>query len=273
MRVMTNRLDGLTVAIPESRFREEFATLFERTGAQVRVCPLMTETVLEDQSSTRQFIDLVIASQLDVMIFFTGIGTNLILKEAEAIGKREALLDGLAKITIVSRGSKSTAALRKANVRIDVIPRTATTDGLIEVLSTHDLKGRRVALQLYGTPNPKLCSALVSQGAEVFPISVYSYSPASTPGNVDAFVHDILDEQVQIIVFTSAPQVHALFEAAAGIGLAQALRDCLTFRVQVASIGEVTSSALETHDVRPHIVPEEPKMGPMVKAICTTRSF
>jgi uroporphyrinogen-III synthase len=272
MRVVDRPLDGVTVAIPESRFREEFATLFERAGASVRLCPLMTETILEDKSSTRAFIDRAVSSNLDITIFMTGIGTNLILQEAESIGKREALLAALARETIVSRGSKSTAALRKAGIRIDWIPETATTEGLIDLLAGHDLHDRQIAVQLYGTPNPTLVSALESRGAHVFPISVYTYSAASDPRDVESFIRNIVKGEVQIMVFTSAPQVHALFDAAAALGLDALLRDNLGRQTEVASIGEVTSRALQRYNVRPQIVPDEPKMGPMVRAICTTRS-
>ena len=66
-----------------------------------------------------------IAGKLDFAVFMTGIGTTLILQEAAAAGRREELLRALAGMTVVSRGSKSTAALRKANIRIDLIPETA----------------------------------------------------------------------------------------------------------------------------------------------------
>jgi uroporphyrinogen-III synthase len=264
-------LTVITVAIPESRFAGEFRTLFERTGAEVLACPLLKESVTEDRSSTHRFIDLAIAETFDLTIFMTGIGTNLILREAESLGKREALLGALERMTIVSRGSKSTAALRKASVRIDMIPKAATTEGLIEVLQSHDLRERNIAVQLYGTPNPMLCDALTSQGGHVFPISVYTYVRASDASHIELFVHDIIAGKAQVIVFTSAPQVHALFDAAITLGLEPALQGSLTRHVQVASIGEVTTRALAAHHIQPHIVPDEPKMGPMVKAICTSR--
>ena len=271
MRVLDRPLEGVTIAIPESRFGTEFADMFQRLGARVHLCPLTTETVLADQSITRTFVDLAISGALDLVILMTGIGTNLILNEADTMGKRQALLESLANVTILSRGSKSTAALRKANVRIDIIPSAATTEGVIDALDGRDLTGKRIAVQLYGTPNPVLCSGLERRGATVVPVSVYTYSPASDHREIELLIQDLIRGPINIIVFTSAPQVHALFETAANLGLTAALRDSLQARTQVASIGEVTTRALEQYGVRPHIVPEQPKMGPMVKAICTTR--
>ena len=110
---------------------------------------------------------------------------NLILNEADAMGKRQALLESLANVTILSRGSKSTAALRKANIRIDSIPSAATTEGVIDALQDRDLTAKRIAVQLYGTPNPVLCSALERRGATVIPVSVYTYSPASDRSEIE----------------------------------------------------------------------------------------
>src|SRR5262245_14807329 len=185
MRVLDHPLEDLTIAIPESRFGTEFSEMFERLGARVHLCPLTKETVLEDRSSTRNFIDLVISGGLDIVIFMTGIGTNLIFGEAEVMGKRDELIDSLSKLTVLSRGSKSTAALKKARVRIDIIPRVATTEGVIQALDGHDITGKRIGVQLYGTPNPTLCSALECRGATVCPVSVYRYSPASDLSEVE----------------------------------------------------------------------------------------
>jgi uroporphyrinogen-III synthase len=272
MRVLAQPLQGVTVAIPESRYGEEFARLFERVGAQVRSCPLMTEEIVENRSSIREFIERTSESQFDIAIFMTGIGTSLIFNEADSLDQRETLVSALSTMTVVSRGSKSTAALRKANVRIDLIPQTATSEGLINMFRRIHLTGRRIAVQLYGTPNPLLTGALEQMGAEVFPVSVYTYREVSSAAEVETFIRELIDGRIQIIAFTSAPQVTTLFESARLSGLRESLIESLRERIQVASIGEVTTRALSAAGIRPHIVPAESKMGPLVQAICTTRS-
>ncbi len=271
MRVLEQPLQGVTVAIPESRYGEEFARLFERAGAQVRHCPLMTEEIVEQRSGIREFIDRTVTSQFDVVIFMTGIGTSLIFNEADVLNQRQSLLSALSTMTVVSRGSKSTAALRKANVRIDLIPQSATSEGLIEMFSRTHIAGRRIAIQLYGTANPALTGALQEMGAEVFPVSVYTYREVSSAGEVETFIRELIGGSIQIIAFTSASQVTALFETARLRGLLENLMESLTERVQVASIGEVTTRALVAVGIGPDIVPTESKMGPLVQAICTTR--
>jgi uroporphyrinogen-III synthase len=302
VRIVDQPLRGITVGIPEARFAEALAKLFERTGARVESCPLVTEEILEDRSSIKSFIDRTIANGFDIVIFMTGIGVRLIFQEAHAIDKWEDFLSALSKTVVVSRGSKSTTALTQANVRIDIIPKSATSEGLIEVLQASNVAGRRIAIQLYGTPNPVLTSALQRSGAEVLPVPVYSYTTASAASDVEAFIRKLFSGEIQIIVFTSAPQVHALFQAAENLKTSsnrehreagavgslpklggetraarrrgsETLARILADGVQVASIGAVTTRALQAYGIHPQIVPDQPKLGALVQAICTTRSF
>lgn len=272
MRVLGQPLQGLTVGVPESRYSEEFGRLFERAGAQVRFCPLMTEEIVEDRSSIQDFIDRAIDGQFDVVIFMTGIGASLIFNEAEAAGRRHPLLSALSKVIIVSRGSKSASALKKKGVRVDWIPDAATSEGLIEMFRQRQIASRRVALQLYGTANPQLTEGLRRLGAQVSPVSVYTYREVSTPAVVASLIRELIAGEIQVIAFTSAAQVVTLLETARKMGLLETLIDALRDRMHVASIGEVTTRALSTYGIRPHIVPEEPRMGPMVQIICTTLS-
>src|SRR5690349_14268388 len=99
MRILERPLEGMTIAIPESRFGAEFADMFQRLGARVHACPLTTETLLADRTSIRTFVDLAVSGGLDLVIFMTGVGTNLILDEADAVEKRQALLESLANVT------------------------------------------------------------------------------------------------------------------------------------------------------------------------------
>jgi uroporphyrinogen-III synthase len=159
------------------------------------------------------------------------------------------------------------AALRQFGVRVDVIPENPTTEGVIEALRTRDLKDRRVGVQLYGTPNPQLVAALQSRGAKVVPLQVYAYGAAADPSSVKALITKIVNREIQVLTFTSAPQVRMLFEIASQLGISTDLEQGLNNGVVIASIGEVTSRALQEHGLVPAIVPEQPRMKPMAQAV------
>jgi uroporphyrinogen-III synthase len=120
---------------------------------------------------------------------------------------------------------------------------------------------------LYGTPNPQLVSALEAQGATVIPVQVYAYGAAADLAAVKEFISRIIDGHIQVIAFTSAPQVGMLFDFAAQLGATNDLATALQTRLAVASIGEVTSRALQAKGVAPGIVPSQSKMAALVQAV------
>jgi uroporphyrinogen-III synthase len=264
---MAGPLENISVAILEHRFTKEFSTLFEKLGATVYACPLLEEKPVENREELQTFVRHVLDGQIDMMIFLTGVGARFLVAESESMGERDGFLQALGNMTIVVRGPKPVAALRQLGLRAHVTPENPTTEGVIEALRSQDLHGRRVGIQLYGTPNPQLVSALEAKGASVRPVQVYAYGAAADSGAVSTLIGRILDGSVRVIAFTSQPQVRMLFDFATQSHVADALRNALNTKVAVASIGEVTSRALQEIGIVPRIVPAQSKMAALVQAV------
>jgi uroporphyrinogen-III synthase len=264
---MAGPLENITVAILEHRFTKEFSILFEKLGASVHACPMLEEKPVENRDELQAFVRHVLGGNLDMMIFLTGVGARFLVAEAEAIGVKDDFIKALSKLTVVVRGPKPVAALRQLGLSPDITPQTPTTEGVIEALKSHDLRGRRIGVQLYGTPNPQLVSALETQGASVTPVQVYAYGTASDLTAVNELISRIIDGGIQVIAFTSAPQVRMLFDFASQLSMADTLAAALQKRVAVASIGEVTSRALQAKGITPKIVPAQSKMAALVQAV------
>src|SRR5215470_14137798 len=264
---MAQPLRNVTVAIVEHRFTKEFSTLFQRLGATVYACPLLLEKPVENREELQGFVRQVIAGSFDMMIFLTGVGARFLVAEADSIGMQKNFLNALGNLVVVVRGPKPVNALRQLGVRIDVIPENPTTEGVIEALRNRDLQAKRIGVQLYGTPNPQLVSALEGKGATVTPVQVYAYGTASDSTAVKDLISRIVGEQIQVIAFTSAPQVGMLFDVAAQLGIADALSKAIQAHVSVASIGEVTSRALKDKGITARIVPAQAKMRALAEAV------
>jgi uroporphyrinogen-III synthase len=264
---MARPLEHITIGILEHRFTKEFSSLLERFGATVYACPLLEEKPVENRQELEDFVRQLASGTLDLMIFLTGVGARFLVSAAESIGLKDEFLQALNKMTIVVRGPKPVAALRQFGIHVDIIPENPTTEGVIEALRGRDLVGLHAGVQLYGTQNPQLVSALEAKGANVVPVQVYAYGAAADSGSVNALITKIMKGEIQVIAFTSAPQVRMLFDFARQFGnpgnLAAKLRDS----VVIASIGEVTSRALEELHLIPTIVPKQPKMGALAQAV------
>ena len=257
---MSRPLDGVRVAITENRYPEQLAQLLERLGATVLSCPLLKETPIEDASGARRFISICENTQIDYIVFYTGVGVDILFR---AVNKPEVV----SRSKILARGPKAVNALKRAGLRADFVADTATTEGIVRTLSQEKLNGKTILVQLYGRETPELLGALQKQGATVIGISIYSYTQASDSSAIEDLVRKVLAREIDAITFTSATQVPFLFRTADALVDPAAFRKRMNKDVVVASVGEVTSKALRDAGVEPRVAPAEPKMAPMVKAL------
>ncbi len=262
------RMNGQVIAILESRTRDALADLVRTRGGTPLSAPALAEVPDLDPAALAAEIVAWQAAPPDVFVFQTGVGTRALFDATDTLGRTGALLAALERACVVVRGPKPTAALRARKVRIDLAARDPfTTDEVLDELAATPLQGRRVVVQRYGDANARLMQALESRGAQVAELTTYRWS---LPADLAPLLHLIgeLDrDAIDLVMFTSASQVHNLFAVAGdGDGRAAALRAGLN-RAQVASIGPVCSAALRHAGVRVDVEADPPKLGPLMTAI------
>jgi uroporphyrinogen-III synthase len=266
---MSKALENRTIAITEHRFEKALISLIERHGAKVISCPLLEERPVRNRSELRAFIGQIINDDFDFVVFFTGVGARFIGEEAASMDQSEEFKKALKRMTVVARGPKPRAAMGKLGLSVDRAPEKATSEGLLELFREEPLEGKRVGVQLYGSPNPGFVSGLKDLGARVSIVQVYDYGPASDTNRVLDFIETLLSGGVDAITFTSAPQVESLFQTAGTAGRADELCAAFKDRISVAVVGEVTGRALTRLGVVVRILPTAPKMAPLADAIAS----
>lgn len=256
-------LDGLKVVAFESRRAVEIAELIRRRGGVAVSAPSMREVPLEGNRDVIDYIELLEAGGIDIVILMTGVGLRTLIKAAAPSRSPEQVAHALSTAKLVARGPKPVAALREIGLTPDLtVPEPNTWR---EILTTLDARlpvnGKLVAVQEYGIENPDLIAALKAKGARVRRVSIYGWALPDDLEPLRGAISAITDRQVDIALFTSATQIDHLFQVAADDG--DRLR--LAFaRVLVASIGPVCSEALRQHGIAPDIEPAHPKMGQLV---------
>jgi uroporphyrinogen-III synthase len=262
-------LANLRVAIFESRMAGTTAELIARQGGVALLAPALREVPLGDSSEIGAFVEQLLAGQLDVVIFETGVGVRYLTAAIETRVPRETWLGALARARVVARGPKPTAALRELKVRIDVqVPEPNTWH---ETLAALDQKlpvlGLRVAVQEYGKPIPELVAGLEKRGATVTRVAVYRWALPEDLAPLRAAVEEIAAGRVGAALFTSAQQIEHLLRIAAERGREVDLREALEHDTLVASVGPTTSEALRDHGLPVDIEPEHPKLGHLIAAL------
>ena len=248
-------LTGRTVAVPETRELEVFAAMLERRGARVLRCPLVAIRDAPDPQPVLAFARAFAAGACDDLILTTGEGLRRILGciERHAGALREPFVQALGRVRKITRGPKPARALRELGLKPDLPVQPPTTAGIIATLAAHDLHGRRVGVQLYGTePNTALIEFLEDSGATVTCVAPYVYADAADEAAVRALLTQLAGGEVDAIAFTSTPQVERLFAVAPAESVRAALAHTL-----VAAVGPVVAGTLERHGITPALMPDE----------------
>ena len=268
---MTNdspSLAGLRVASLESRRADDIARLIERFGGQAFVSPSMREVPIDENREAIDFAHRLITGGIDVMIFLTGVGFKHLLAAVERHVDRQRYLDALSDIVTICRGPKPVAAM--AEVGLKPAHRVPEPNTWRELLATIDagiaIANQNVGVQEYGITNRSLIAGLEARGAHVVNVRVYQWELPADTAPLAENVRAIAAGQRDVVLFTSGHQAANLLRMAQQLGLEQQLREALSQTV-VASIGPTTSEMLQDHDLPVDLMPEHPKMGPLVAAV------
>jgi uroporphyrinogen-III synthase len=237
-------LQGRRIAVPESRELDLFAGMLERQGAIAIRCPLVSIHDVEDAAPVHAWLQRHAGGQHDSLVLYTGEGLTRLLGFARRSGMEAEVIAGLRRTRKIVRGPKPAKVLRSIGLSPDVTAEEPTTAGLIATLSTHDLRGRRVGVQLYPGGEDLLTGFLDESGAEADPILCYRYASDEEDERVVRLVDEIVTGVIDLIAFTSTAQVRRLQEVARKSDRAAAL-DAAMQRVLIAAIGPVTAQAVE----------------------------
>jgi uroporphyrinogen-III synthase len=261
-------LSGRHIAIPEAREQRVLARLLRNRGAQVLEVPLVSILDAPDPAPVLRWIEHFIATPPALLILLTGEGLRRLLSLAEKAGLREDFVKTLASVPVLSRGPKPERVLRDLGLAATHAAAAPTTDGVITTLQTLHLKGVRVGVQLYGEdPNLKLMDALQSAGAQAEPVAPYVYADQEADEKVRALLHALAAGEVDVLAFTSQPQLKRLQEVAQRYGQEADLETGLK-RTVLAAVGPVVKDQLEQAGYPVAIVPERVYfMKPLVLAI------
>ncbi|HVW30316.1 MAG TPA: uroporphyrinogen-III synthase [Polyangiaceae bacterium] len=256
------------VALLESRMSRELARLVEKHGGDPVCVPAVRESYELDAATAGELVSRLLSGAYDIVVFMTGVAVTLLFEIAEQIGRRPDLVVGLKGLTTVCRGPKPTAALRGFGVPPTLTARESFTSAeVIDAFSTLEVAGRRVLLFHYGERSEALAETLVARQAILDERWLYRWQLPEDTSGLERLARSIVAGELDALAVTCQIQFRHLLQVAEGIGLSSDLIRTLNERMVVGAVGPTCRAILQVYGVDAHVVPEHPKMGPLIVSL------
>lgn len=245
-----------TIALmrPESSLAESIRMAEER-GLSVLSAPMMALEPMVDGRFER-FLQELSKESIDYVVFTSSNGVSYALKLAEASVGRSELLKRLNGTQVAAIGAKTKRSLESLGVRVDHVPRTYSSEGLVDLFAELGVKGKKIAILRSTHGSDQLVSGLVGLGAHVDDVPVYTIG---MPGDVESakrLVRRAARGDIDVFCFTSTMMVKNFLEIARSLGLVDEVIARMN-GAKVAAIGRPTVRALESYGIDVGIIPQE----------------
>ena len=260
-------LSGLRVVSFESRRAEEMRRLIHRFGGEPLVAPSMREVPLEDQREVWQFAQRLFAGTVDVLVLLTGVGTRTLVQVLTAQHPRDGIVRALAKLTLVARGPKPVSALAELQLRPHItVPEPNTWQDILAALDAKlPQRNLRIAVQEYGVTNHALLDGLAKRSAEVIRVPIYRWALPEDLGPLRQAVRAVCEGWADVLLVTSANQLHHVMQVATDMGLAEQWLASAA-RCVIASVGPISSEAIQELGLTVDVRPPHPNMVSLLTA-------
>lgn len=260
---------GMRVVSFESRMAADAARLVHNAGGVAITAPTMKEVPLGSNDAAFAFADALLAGEVDVVLFLTGVGTRTLFSAWQTRYDLPRLVEALARTTVVARGPKPVQALRDLGVAITItVPEPNTWRELLltldEAAESVELSRARVAIQEYGVSNDDLVRELERRGAVVRRVPVYRWELPDDVRPLEDAIRQVLARTADVLLFTSSNQVYSLLAVVRRMGVEDEFREALR-EVVVGSVGPVCSETLGEHGFQVDFEPSHPKLGTLIK--------
>lgn len=211
--------------------------------------PIVTPTIELKDSKPEEMINLCkMKNELDWLIFTSPRAIESFFKYCNDIKNAEDL-----KIAVI--GPKTGEVLDKYYIKADLIPEDYTAEGMLEAFEKFDVKGMKIGLPRTMVARYTLPHGLQNRGAEVILADAYKSEMPDDKSKIYELIDDILNKEIDIIMFTSPLTVKNLVKIAQKENKDEILDILRNKEVLVAAIGPITKKVLDAYKIEP-IMPE-----------------
>ncbi|MBT1002498.1 uroporphyrinogen-III synthase [Paenarthrobacter sp. DKR-5] len=263
----TSQLAGFRIGVTSDRRSEDLILALERRGASVLHAPALKIAPVEEDIQLVADTRAVITDLPDITVVTTAYGMRRWLEGADAAGLGDALVRALDASWIYVRGPKARGAVRAAGLSDVAISDDERTSTLVDMLLEEGVAGRTIAFQQHGYTDASQLARLRGAGAKVLTVTPYRWVKPEGAERLPRLIEAVCARQLDVVTFTSAPAVDALWSTAHEMGCYDALVAAMRADVVPAAVGPVTARPLQDAGLAP-IIPARFRMGALIRLVC-----
>jgi uroporphyrinogen-III synthase len=260
-------LEGFRIGVTSHRRSQDLIEALERRGAEVLHAPALKIAPVQEDMRLIDDTRAIIAARPDLCIATTAYGMRRWCEAADSFGIGDELLETLAACRMFVRGPKARGAVRAAGLADVGISSDETTATLVDMLLAEGVRGKTVAVQLHGYTDVRQLERLKMSGATVLTVTPYRWVKPDGEDKLPRLIEAACSGNLDVLTFTSAPAVDAMWSTAHEMGLYKQLVDALKTNVTTAVVGPITAQPLIDAGLSP-LIPERFRMGALIRLVC-----
>lgn len=241
MGVAESSLQNRVLAITRGEYEaDEFLRLVNAEGGRAIAVPAI-EVVPEGPEAARAFVALLKKKKHDYCAFMSAQAVKVLFDLVQA----DEVTPALESTSVIAVGPRTKQELEKHGIRVETMPESYSSVGLVELLTKRNPKGKKIIIPRSGEANEFAVKALSYLGMDVDEIYLYSVRTVEITQTWKEFYSMLAQKKVDAVVFTSASNVRSFFEITEKLGGLK-----LDDVTKVVSIGPLTSAELEMREVK-----------------------
>ena len=241
-----------------TRPRSQAGTLTQKLkalGAEVCEFPTIEMQPPENYAALDQAIENL--QDYEWLIFTSVNGVEQFLARAQQRGRS---ITGSETRRFAAIGPETAKKLEAAGIRNCVVPERYQAEGILEMLASESMRGRKVLIPRAAQARDILPETLRQRGADVDVVDAYrTVLPAASVSELKALLRN---RKIDVITFTSSSTMTNFARLLEGQNLAEAVSG-----ITIACIGEITKHTVEDLGLHAHIVAAESTVDGLVRAI------
>jgi len=245
---------GIVITRPEAQ-AHEFAALLREQGARVIHLPVIEIVPPEDLQDLDRAIEGL--EKYRWIIFTSANGVDFFFKR---LRERKRDIWDLKGIRICAIGPATGARIERLGIRVDLVPETFISEGIVEAFAGLDVRGQRFLLPRAEKARDVIPQGLAKLGASVEVVT--AYRTVNSGRKKDELEELINQGKVDVVTFTSPSTVTNFLEIMGRGG-----DFVLPPKIKIACIGPVTANAVRKAGLSVDILQEQYTIPGLVEAL------